>query len=117
MQSDFDIASEPVVTLGVTTYLLGIALGVLIAAPLSEMYGRRVVFLTSMTLFILLVIPTGLGSSLAEVVAARFFGAFFAAALITNAPGALSSYLLKESQKLIFLRALSVTFQEMSTER
>ena len=96
MQSDFDIASEPVVTLGVTTYLLGIALGVLIAAPLSEMYGRRVVFLTSMTLFILLVIPTGIGSSLAEVVAARFFGAFFAAALITNAPGALGIYQSEE---------------------
>ena len=89
MQSEFDIASEPVVTLGVTTYLLGIALGVLVAAPLSEMCGRRIVFLISMTLFIVLVIPTGIGSSLAEVVAARFFGALFAAALITNAPGTL----------------------------
>ncbi|MCJ1331935.1 hypothetical protein MMC10_008627 [Thelotrema lepadinum] len=102
MQSEFDIASEPVVTLGVTTYLLGIALGVLVAAPLSEMCGRRIVFLISMTLFIVLVIPTGIGSSLAEVVAARFFGALFAAALITNAPGTLGDISRDEHRALIF---------------
>lgn len=89
MQSEFDIASEPVATLGFTSYLLGIAVGVLVAAPLSEVYGRRIVVVVSMAVFILLVIPTGLGTSLTEVAAVCFFGALFVAPLIANSPGAI----------------------------
>ena len=102
MQKEFDIASEPVATLGVTTYLIGIALGVLVAAPLSELYGRRIIFLSSITLFLLLVTPTGIGTSLVEVVLARFFGAFFASALISNAPGCLGDIATDEYRAMIF---------------
>ena len=102
MQRDFNVSSVPVATLGVTTYLTGIAFGVLVAAPLSEMYGRRIIFLTSMVFFILLVTPTGIGSSLAEVVVVRFFGALFAAALITNAPGTLGDITTDEHRAMVF---------------
>ena len=49
--------SEPIATLGVTTYLLGLAIGSLFQAPISEIYGRRPVYIVSMLLFVLLVIP------------------------------------------------------------
>ena len=102
MQVEFDIASEPVATLGFTTYLLGIAIGVLVVAPLSEMYGRRLAYLISMASFILLVVPTGIGSSLVEVAVARFFGALFAAALIANAPGTLNDIMTDEYRAMAF---------------
>lgn len=38
----FNVMSDPVVTLGLTSYLLGLAVGSLLLAPVSEIYGRRV---------------------------------------------------------------------------
>lgn len=44
MMKEFDVTDEAVATLGVTTYLLGLAAGSLILAPLSEIYGRRPIY-------------------------------------------------------------------------
>ena len=54
---------------------MGIAVGSMILAPISEMYGRRPVYIASMSLFTVLIIPCGLATSLPEVVVVRFFGA------------------------------------------
>jgi hypothetical protein len=83
----FDEPSSTVVTLGVTTYLLGLAVGSLIVAPMSELYGRRWVYLICMFCFTLLVIPAALATSLAEIMVVRFFGAVFGAAMVSNSPG------------------------------
>jgi MFS transporter len=66
--------STPVATLGVTTYLLGLAVGSLVVAPMSELYGRQKVYLACMVLSTLLIIPCGLADSLAAIVAVRFLG-------------------------------------------
>ena len=71
---DFHISSEPEATLGLTTYLLGLAIGSMTLAPLSEIYGRRPVYCVSMFIFALLVLPCALATSLAEVLVVRFFG-------------------------------------------
>ncbi|GAM38655.1 hypothetical protein TCE0_033f09553 [Talaromyces pinophilus] len=44
--SSFDVSTE-VATLGVSLFVLGFAVGTLIWAPLSELYGRQIVFLVS----------------------------------------------------------------------
>ena len=64
MQHEFHITNEPIVTLGVTTYLIGIAVGSLILAPLSETYGRKWVYCINMLLFVLLVLPCALATSM-----------------------------------------------------
>lgn len=74
MMKEFNVSSEPVATLGVTTYLLGLAVGSLILAPLSEMYGRRIVYVGSLAVYCLLVLPCALATSLPEVLVVRFFG-------------------------------------------
>ncbi|MCJ1475105.1 hypothetical protein MMC13_003765 [Lambiella insularis] len=102
MQSDFHIASEPVVTLGVTTYLIGLGVGSVVLAPISEIYGRRPVYMISMLLFTLLVIPCGLATSLAEVLVVRFFGALAASAMIANSPGTISDITTDEYRALAF---------------
>jgi len=71
---EFDVANESIVTLGVTTYLLGLAVGSLVVAPMSELYGRRPVYLICLVCFTLLVLPTALATSLAEILVVRFFG-------------------------------------------
>lgn len=74
MMKEFGVTNDAVATLGVTTYLLGLAVGSLILAPLSEMYGRRVVYVGSLAVYCLLVLPCALATSLSEVLVTRFFG-------------------------------------------
>lgn len=71
---DFHVESEPVATLGITTYLLGLAFGSIVLAPLSEIYGRRPVYIASMLIFMLLVVPCALASSLTQILVVRFLG-------------------------------------------
>lgn len=52
MMKEFEIKSQTIVILGMTTYLLGLACGPLVLAPLSELYGRRPIYLTSLGMFI-----------------------------------------------------------------
>lgn len=61
-------------TLGLTTYLLGLALGSLFSAPLSELYGRRIVYITSLFLWSLLIIPSGLAELFSVILVSRFCG-------------------------------------------
>jgi len=68
------VTSEPVATLGVTVYLLGLAVGSLILAPLSEVYGRRPVYIGSLGFFSLMVLPCALAHSLPTVLVFRFLG-------------------------------------------
>ncbi|KAK3990944.1 citrinin biosynthesis cluster MFS transporter mrr1 [Cladorrhinum sp. PSN332] len=87
IMQEFGITSRPVATLGLTTYLLGLAVGSVIVAPLSELYGRRPVYLVCLSVFVLLIIPCGLAKNLETLVGVRFVGAVFGAAMISNSPG------------------------------
>lgn len=119
MGKDFHIYSEPVVTLGVTSYrkrmysedsdrnadrcpVVGLAVGSMILAPVSEMYGRRPVYIASMLVFTLLIIPCGLATSLAEVVVVRFFGAVAGSAMIANSPGTVADIVGDDYRALAF---------------
>lgn len=74
MMKEFHETSEPIATLGVTCYLVGLAVGSLILAPLSEIYGRRPVYTGSLLFFSLMVLPCALATGLPEILIVRFFG-------------------------------------------
>ncbi|KAK0625321.1 major facilitator superfamily domain-containing protein [Bombardia bombarda] len=86
IQHEFD-ASQTIVTLGLTTYLFGLAGGTVVVAPMSELYGRRPVYLSCFAVFTLLIIPCGLATSVAELLVVRFFVALFGSATLANSPG------------------------------
>lgn len=73
LMKTFGESSETVTTLGVTSYLLGLATGSVVLAPLSELFGRRPIYLVCITCFTLLILPSALGKSLAGIIAVRFF--------------------------------------------
>ncbi|KAJ4387700.1 hypothetical protein N0V93_008299 [Gnomoniopsis smithogilvyi] len=87
LMATFNEGSEVVATLGVTTYLMGLATGSLIVAPMSELFGRRPVYLICMAISLLLILPCALATSLTEIIVVRFFGALFGAVMICNAAG------------------------------
>lgn len=118
---EFNITSQTVATLGVTTYLLGLGFGSLIWAPVSELYGRRPVYIICMFIFTLLILPACLATSLTEILVIRFFGyvrsplflwrnswltvhrcsALFGAALIANSAGTVVDISTEETRALV----------------
>lgn len=73
VMDEFGVSSRAVATLGLTTYLLGLAAGSVVVAPMSELYGRRVVYLVCLSVFVVLIVPSGLARSLTDMVVVRFF--------------------------------------------
>jgi multidrug resistance protein len=102
MMRTFGIESKTLVILGITTYLCGLALGSLLLAPLSEMYGRRPVYLIAVATFTILIIPCGLSNNLPQILVMRFFGAVAGAAMISNAPGTVSDIVDDDHRALAF---------------
>ncbi|KAF2163726.1 hypothetical protein M409DRAFT_25912 [Zasmidium cellare ATCC 36951] len=101
MMAEFGIGESEGI-LGVTTYLLGMASGSVILAPLSEMYGRRPIYLIVMALFVVFVIPCAVAQNMATILVVRYFGAFCAAAMISNAPGTVNDIVDEEYRALAF---------------
>lgn len=102
MMQTFGIHSKTPVVLGITTYLCGLALGSIFLAPLSEMYGRRPVYLIAVFMFVVLIIPCALAENLATILVVRFFGAIAGSAMISNAPGTVSDIVSDEYRALAF---------------
>lgn len=78
------------------------AVGSLILAPLSEMYGRRPIYFASLFLFMLLTLPAALARNIETILIVRFFGAFAASAMISNAPGSVNDVVDEEHRALAF---------------
>lgn len=107
VMKSFDISSEAVATLGVTTYLIGLAVGAMVVAPLSELFGRRMVYIVCIICFTLLVIPSALATSLAEILVVRFFGAVFGAALVSNGPASMVD-ISTEDNRALYISIMSI---------
>ena len=97
---ELGVASEAIATLGLTSYLIGLAIGSLLLAPLSEIYGRKPAYIGGMILFILMLIPSALAKSIASIIIIRFFGAVGGSAMIANAPGTIADIATMANQAL-----------------
>jgi hypothetical protein len=69
--------SKTVATLGVTTFLIGFATGPLLFAPLSEVWGRSLVFRITLFLFFCFNIGCALAPNIAALLVFRFLCGFF----------------------------------------
>jgi len=85
-----------------TFYLVGLAVGSVILAPLSETYGRKPVSVISLFIFVVLIIPCGLCHSVAELIVMRFIGAFAGSVMVASAPGMVADIVDDEHRALAF---------------
>jgi len=99
IQADFDASTE-LVTADVSLFVLSFAIGPAIWGPLSELYGRQVVFgitYAGVTLFS----GAGLASkNIATLLVLRFISGAFGASTITNAAGVISDLFLPRDRGL-----------------
>ncbi|KAE9363892.1 MFS multidrug transporter-like protein [Stipitochalara longipes BDJ] len=72
VMAHFHSTSTNIETFIVSIFVLGFAFGPLLVAPLSEIYGRRPVYLASITLFLIFTICCAVSNSLGMLIAFRF---------------------------------------------
>lgn len=74
--------SETVSLLGVSLFCVGLSLGPVIAAPLSETFGRLIIYRLSLPVSVLFIIGSAVANDMASIAVCRFFaGAFGSPAL------------------------------------
>lgn len=82
--------SQEVAIVGVSLYVLGFAIGPLLWAPLSEMYGRRSIFIISFTCMTVFTVGAACAQSIAALLVLRFFAGATGASIMTNGPGVIA---------------------------
>ncbi|PNS18310.1 hypothetical protein CAC42_6127 [Sphaceloma murrayae] len=87
------VVSDEASILPVSLFNIGMGLGPLIASPLSETFGRRIVYLIVLPLFGLFVLGWGFSDSLSSLVICRFFAGVFASPSVAIAAATIADML------------------------
>jgi multidrug resistance protein len=87
---DFEIENESVRSLCLSIFVLGFALGPLLFAPLSEMYGRQIVLQCSQVIFFIFNGVCGFAQTAEQFLVFRFFGGIGGSAALALGPGVLA---------------------------
>ena len=85
----FDVSME-VATLGVSLFVLGFAVGPLIWAPLSELYGRQMIFVITFTALTAFTVGTSCAQTMPQLLVLRFFASAFGSSSLTVAGGVIT---------------------------
>lgn len=93
MNVEFGVSSL-VSTIGLSIFVLGIALGPAITSPLSELYGRRPIYLVSWSLFIISTVPSAVARNIETMIITRFFSGFFGGTFLSVAGGTVADMFL-----------------------
>ncbi|KYK57778.1 Major facilitator superfamily domain, general substrate transporter [Drechmeria coniospora] len=86
---DFHVSTE-VVILGVSMFVLGFAVGPLIWAPLSELYGRQHLFFFTYLALTAFNAAAAAAPSMPALIVLRFFAGAFGSSPLTNAGGVIA---------------------------
>ncbi|GAA5823807.1 hypothetical protein JCM11251_003303 [Rhodosporidiobolus azoricus] len=79
--------SDLVMNLSVTLFVIGFGIGPLFQSPLSEMYGRRIVYLSCCFFHLVFTIPECVTNSIAVLLVFRFLAGLSIAGVMCNAAG------------------------------
>lgn len=92
---EFDTSRE-VATLGLTTFVIGLGLGPLFLAPLSEFFGRRIIYLCAYSWIFLFIIPCAVAQNIETIIVTRFFDGLGASTFLSVAGGTIGDIWTKE---------------------
>ncbi|KAK0617352.1 major facilitator superfamily domain-containing protein [Immersiella caudata] len=92
-------SSRLVATIGLSTFVLGIALGPF-WSPLAEFYGRRPIYLASFLFFMIFLIPSALAQNIQTMVIARFFQGLAGSAFLSVSGGTVGDMFSREEMQL-----------------
>ncbi|KAL7769932.1 hypothetical protein ACKLNR_001316 [Fusarium oxysporum f. sp. zingiberi] len=79
--------SHELATLGLSFYIWGMGVGPLVLGPLSELYGRRVIYLWSLLFFFIWIFPCAFANNTHTLLMGRFLSRFSGSAFLSVAGG------------------------------
>ncbi|KAK2130661.1 MFS transporter [Fusarium oxysporum II5] len=79
--------SHELATLGLSLYIWGMGVGPLVLGPLSELYGRRVIYLWSLLFFFIWIFPGAFANNIHTLLMGRFLSGFSGSAFLSVAGG------------------------------
>jgi MFS family permease len=82
----FQVVRE-VATLGLSLYTLGIAIGPLISAPLSEIFGRRPIYIVTLAVLSMFVAGAGVAQNIETLILCRFLAGVFGSGAVAVGAG------------------------------
>ncbi|KAK3496428.1 major facilitator superfamily domain-containing protein [Neurospora crassa] len=98
VMKEFLNSSPELASFVVSVYILGFAAGPLVIAPLSEIYGRLVVYHGCNVCFIAMLIACAEAPSLNALIAFRFLSGIFGSCPVTNGGGTISDMITQEKR-------------------
>ena len=103
LQAAAEFGISPIVeSLATGLFLIAFGTGSLIAGPCSEEFGRNPVYITSLTLFMLFVMASGLAPSIGPQIAFRFLAGFFGSTPLVCAGGTLTDLFTPKERVVVF---------------
>ncbi|KAG8736215.1 hypothetical protein FRC10_009564 [Ceratobasidium sp. 414] len=100
--SNLDVA-----LLGLSLFVLGFGLGPLIWGPLSELYGRRTIFIASFFPYTLFHLGAGLSKNITTLLLMRLLGGCFGSSVFSVPAGSLADMFTKEERGPLALLVLA----------
>jgi MFS family permease len=79
--------SQLVAVVGLSMFIAGLGIGPMFLAPLSEFYGRRLIYLVSFTFFTLFLIPCALARHISVLLIFRFLSGMVGSVFLSVAGG------------------------------
>lgn len=95
---EFHVTNSTVATFTVSIYLLGFALGPLTIAPLSEQYGRLIVYHSCNTVYLAFTIGCALSTDIAMFLVFRFIAGCAASGPLTIGGGTVADVIPQEKR-------------------
>lgn len=90
LAKEFHITNSTIVSLTVSIYLCGFAIGPMVIAPLSELYGRLVIYHVCNVTYIVLIIGCALSKNTGMFLAFRFLAGCSASGPLTVGGGTIA---------------------------
>lgn len=95
---DFGVSSDTESTFVVSIFVLGFAFGPLVIAPMSEIYGRRIVYHICNSLFVVFTILCAVAKDMNGLLAYRFCAGFVGVAVVTCGGGTIADLMPTEKR-------------------
>ncbi|KAJ5372858.1 hypothetical protein N7517_004864 [Penicillium concentricum] len=92
--------SELAATVGLSLFIFGMGVGPMFVAPISEFYGRRPIYIVSLALFTIWLIPCAVANNFETMLAGRMLGGLTSAAFQSVAGGTIGDLFTRETLQL-----------------
>ncbi|KAH8654645.1 major facilitator superfamily domain-containing protein [Tricladium varicosporioides] len=99
LRDEFNVSQE-VATLGLSLFVVGLAVGPMALSPMSEFYGRRWIYIISMFSFLVFLIPCAIAQNIQTLLVGRFLNGVAGSAFLSVSGGTVADLFIPSQIQL-----------------